>query len=175
MPTARKERIVKELSELLSRARIAILTDYRGLKVDEMAEVRRRLGEVGADYRVVKNSLTRLAAQQVGKEGIIEIMEGPTAIAFGYDDEVAPAKAVMEYVRGARPQLAIRGAILDGRVLSAAEVVELASLPSREVMLGRVVGTMQAPIANLIGVLKALPAGLVRVLQARKQQLEGAS
>jgi large subunit ribosomal protein L10 len=175
MPTPRKEEIVKELGEILSRARIAILTDYRGLKVDEITDLRRRLGEVGAEYRVVKNSLTRLAAQQAGKEGLNQIMDGPTAIAYSYDDVTAPAKAVTEFIRATRSQLTVQGAIMDDKVLSVADVTELASLPSREVMLSRVMGAMQSPIAGLVGVLNAVPASLARVIQARKGQLEGVS
>jgi large subunit ribosomal protein L10 len=138
-----------------------------------MTELRNRLRQVGVEYRVVKNTLARFAAEQAGKDGLIGIMEGPTAIAFGYDDIVQPAKALSDYVRTSRTPLTIRGALLDRRVLSAEEVQALSALPAREVLVTNLLGAMQKPIVGLVRVLKANLQGLVVLLQARIQKMGG--
>lgn len=173
MPTERKREIVRHLADLLGRSTIAILTDFRGLSANEMNELRRQMRDAGMELRVVKNTLTRLAAQQSGKAGMVQILEGPTAIAFGYDKDVAaPAKAIMDYVRTSRQRLGVKGAVLDSRVLTASEVSQLATLPPRDVVMGQVLGTMQMPVASLLGVLSAASRTLLGVLQARLEQLE---
>ena len=173
MPTPRKLQITSELRELLSKSTIAILTDYRGLTVADISQLRRRLREAGIEYRVVKNTLARFAAEQAGKVGLTKILEGPTAIAFGYADVIEPAKVLIEFVRSSRLPITVRGAILDGRILSAEEVTSLASLPPREVLVGKVMGTLQSPMYGLVNVLSASLRGLVTVLSARVNQLEG--
>ena len=173
MPTERKSEIIHELTTILERCAIAVATDYRGLSVAQMTELRNRLRQVGVEYRVVKNTLARFAAEQAGKDGLIGIMEGPTAIAFGYDDVVQPAKALSDYVRTSRTPLTIRGALLDRRVLSAEEVQALSALPSKEVLVTNLLGAMQGPILALVRVLSANLQGLLVLLQARIHQLEG--
>ena len=173
MPTERKKDIIHELTEIIERCAIAIATDYRGLSVAQMAELRSRLRQVGVEYRVVKNTLARFAAEQAGKDGLMGIIEGPTAIAFGYDDVVQPAKALSEYVRTSRTPLTIRGALLDRRVLNAEEVQALSTLPSREVLVANLLGAMQGPVFALARVLNANLQGLMVLLQARIQQMGG--
>jgi large subunit ribosomal protein L10 len=173
MRREKKGEVVRQLAEKLSRCNIAITTDYRGLSVAEMTELRRRLRQGEIEYRVIKNTLTRFAAEQAGKEGLTSIIEGPTAIAFGYGDIAAPAKALIDYIRSSKSELKIRGGLLDRRVLSAAEVTALATLPPKEELIAKLLGGMQGPLFALVGVLNATLAGFLGVLNARVKQLEG--
>ncbi len=173
MPTKRKRDIIHELTETLERCAIAIATDYRGLSVAQMAELRGRLRQLGVEYRVVKNTLARFAAKEAGKEELMAVVEGPTAIAFGYGDVVQPAKALSDYVRTSRTPLSVRGALLDRRVLSAEEVQALSTLPSKEVLVANLMSAMQGPVFALARVLNANLQGLGVLLQARMKQLGG--
>ena len=173
MPTAKKEADVAELQDMVDRSIVAISTSYRGMSVSEMTTMRRRMREAGVDVRVVKNNLLRIAAERAGKPDLIQIVEGPTAIIFGYTDIAAPAKAVTEYVRTARNALSIMGAFLDGQVMKPAEVADLASLPSREGMIAQFVGSMQSPIATFSGLLSGVVREFAGLIDARAQQLEG--
>ena len=155
---------------MLGRATVAIATDYRGLTMADLTALRRRLRDSGVEFHVVKNTLARLAAQQAGRTAYHELLGGPTALALSYGDEAGAAKALTDYLRTSRLNLPIRGAVLASRVLSTEEVSVLASLPPREVIVGRVLGGMQAPIVNLVFVLNGLLGGLVRVLDARAKQ-----
>lgn len=172
MPTPKKEQNVAEIQNRLARCTIAITTNYRGLSVTELTELRQRLREVGAEYQVVKNTLARIAAEQSGKPQLANILEGPTGIAFGYDDAIVPARVITEYIRITRRPLAIVGALIDGRVLAAQEVTALSLLPPREQLIAQVVGGMQSPLVKLVIVLSAHLRGLLTVLQGRIQQLE---
>lgn len=172
MATEKKRTVVAELAEMLSRSTIAILTVPSGMTVAEITGLRRRLREVGVDFRVVKNTLARLAAQQVGKDGLGTLLTGPTAMVFGYGDQVLPAKILLDYSRSARAELRIKGGMLEDRLLSLEEVRQLALLPGREVLLAQLLGGLQAPIARLVWVLRGNVVGLLHVLQARKEQLE---
>lgn len=173
MPTAKKEADVAELQDMVDRSVVAISTNYRGLSVSEMTTLRRRMREAGVEVRVVKNNLLRIAAERAGKADLINIVEGPTAIVFGYDDIAAPAKAVTEYVRTSRSTLTITGAFLDGQVMKPAEVADLASLPSRESLIAQFVGGMQSPIATFSGLITSVVREFAGLIDARAQQLEG--
>jgi len=168
-----KREAVRELAQKLSGCDVAITTDYRGLSVAEMTELRRRLRQGGIEYRVIKNTLARFAAEQAGKEGLTSIIEGPTAIAFGHGDVAAPAKALVDYIRSSRSELKIRGGLLDRRVLSAAEVTTLAALPPKEELIAKLLAGMQGTILALVNVLNANITGLLGLLIARSKQLEG--
>ena len=174
MPKEEKVQEVARLAEMLEKGRLALFTDFRGMPAHEMAELRRRLREKGVDYRVIKNTLMALALEKAGKgEGKV-LLQGPTAIAVGYGEEVETARVFAEFLRQSKA-LKLQGALLLDRVLRSEEVLALAALPSKEVLLSRVLGTMQAPLARLLGVLQAPMAGLLLVLQARSKQLEGGS
>ncbi|MGH2604910.1 MAG: 50S ribosomal protein L10 [Dehalococcoidia bacterium] len=173
MPTAKKEADVAELQEMVGRSMVAISTSYRGLSVAEMTALRRRMREAGVDIRVVKNTLMRIAAERAGKPDLVQIIEGPTAVIFGYDDISKPAKAITEYVRTARNALTITGAFLDGQVMKAAEVTDLANLPSRESMIAQFVGSLQSPIAIFSGLITSVVREFAGLIDARAQQLEG--
>ncbi len=170
MPTPEKESQVEEIRSRLSRCTIAIATGYQGVSASDMTNLRARLREQGIEYRVIKNTLTIRAANALGKEGVGNVLIGPTALAFGYGDATAAAKGVHAYITSSRSPLVIHGAVMDGSVLSAGQVVELASLPPREELLARLLGQMQAPITGLVTALSGPIRGLVTVLQRASEQ-----
>lgn len=172
MVQEKKVTMVNRLAEMLSRSTIVIVTDYRGLSVSEVSKLRRQLREGGVEYRVVKNTLARFAAEKAGKGGLSRLLEGPTALAFGYGDAVASAKVLAEYRRSAKATFAIRGGLLDGQVLTSQEVLELATLPPREVLLAKLLGIMSSPLFSLMNALSANLRGLAAVLQSRIKSLE---
>jgi large subunit ribosomal protein L10 len=173
MSREKKTEVIDSLKQLFSRCSVAVLTDYRGQSADEMTRLRRRLREVGIDYRVVKNTLARFAAQRSGREELAGYFEGPVAIAFGYGDITEPAKALATYIEESKASMTIKGGFLADRLLTKEEIITLSALPSKEVLLARVVGGVQGPLAALVGQLAAPMTGLIAGLQARIQQLEG--
>lgn len=174
LPREKKVEIIGEIQEAMDNSSIGILTDYRGLSTAELTNLRRTLRTAGIEYRVVKNTLARLAAQQAGREEVAGLFSGPVAVAFGHDEITRPARVITEYIRSTRSELSIKGGFMGDSVLSAADVKEIANLPSREVLVARVLGGMQSPIAGLARCLTAPLQGLVGVLQARVEQMEGA-
>ena len=173
MPKEKKEDTVKIIEEFLSGSKAAIITNYRGMTVTEMSQLRHQLRNAKVEYHVVKNTLASLAAERAGKEQLKEFLKGPTAIAFSYGEVTEPSKIIVEYIRTSKAPLSIKGGLLDNRVISTAEVTTLASLPPTEILISQVMRQMQAPITSLLTVLSANLRGFVGVLQARKQQLEG--
>ncbi len=165
---AAKEEVVVKLQEELAQLKLAVLTDYRGLSVHEISELRNTLRKEGISYRVTKNTLLRLAAGSIEKfKGLDPAsFQGPMALAISAEDEVAPARVVFQYAKQ-HEALEIVGALTgDGQLLSAAEVKALALLPTREQLLAQVVGTIAAPLTGFVGVLGANVRGIVTVLQA---------
>ena len=171
VPTTDKARQVEELAERFSRSTIVITADYTGLGVDQMTELRRALRQSDVEFRVIKNSLALMAADAAGKPEVKEVIEGPTGIAFGYGDASVPAKALADFIRSTRSPLTIRGAELDGRVLDAQQVQQLASLPGRDELVAQLLSRMQSPISGLVYVLNGPIAGLARVLQQHADKL----
>ena len=174
MPTEAKREAVAELSERLRRAAIVIATDFSGLKVNQMTELRNRLREQGVEYRVVKNRIASIAAGESGVEAFRDILEGVTGVVLGYDDPIAAAKAVSDFVRQTRADLKVRKGVMDGALLSEAQVVTLAALPGRDELIARLLGQMNAPISGLVNVLSGPIRGLAIVLQRRAEQLDPA-
>ena len=166
-----KTRIVEELADTLSHSAIIISTSYQGLTAKQMTDLRRVLVSSGVEYRVIKNTLARLAAQKAGRDQVMDIIEGPTALAFGCDDVTTPAKLLDKHSKSQELGIQIKGGILGERVLDASEVSGLANLPSREVLIAQVVTGLQSPIRNLHNVLASPLQGLCFVLQARIQKL----
>lgn len=164
-PRPEKVAVVEEVRERLSRASAAVLTEYRGLKVADLAALRSSLRTVGGTYKVYKNTLVRFAARDLGLSDLDTLLSGPTAIAFVDGDAAAVARALRDFAR-TNPQLVLKGAVLQGRVLSAAETAALADLPPREVLLARVAGALQAPLASFAGLLQALPRNFAYGLKA---------
>jgi large subunit ribosomal protein L10 len=169
MPTEAKEQTVAELREALAGHRTLIVTEYRGLTVREIAEVRRSLRGQNVAFRVVKNRLVRIAADGPQGEALAPLLVGPTAIAFG-DDEAATARAVVDALRPFKVAQ-VTGAVLGDSAIDAASVTRLAALPSREVLLGQLAGGMVAPLATLGGLLGANLRNLASALaQVRDQK-----
>jgi large subunit ribosomal protein L10 len=158
----------------LRDAAAAILTDYRGLNVGELGQLRTKLREAGAEYRVVKNTLLQRAAEALGITGLDPYLEGPTAIAVSREDPVAPAKALQEFIRQMR-KLEVKGALVEGRVLTADQVKSLADLPGKPQLRARVLGALQGPAAGLVGVLQGVQRNLVYALDQIRQQKEAAA
>lgn len=158
-----KEATVAELSERFANSEVVLFADYRGLKVSEITELRNRLRDAGAEFHVVKNTLARLAARKVGLGAVEGYLVGPTAVAVAVKDVAAPARILQDFSKEHKA-LEIKGGVLNGRVLSLAEVKALAELPSREELVARVIGRMQAPLAGTVGVLQALLRNLVYAL-----------
>jgi large subunit ribosomal protein L10 len=173
MPTEKKEKAVESLREVFAKSNIGIMTNYRGLKTPELNELRRRLKEANVEYKVVKNSLAQIAARNAGRDYLEGTFQGPMAVAFGYGDITKAAKTLSDYIRTSKSALIIKGGFLEDRVLSAKDVETLAKLPSREVLISRVIGGMQGPIYGLVNVLAGPIRNMMGVLQARIQQLEG--
>jgi len=169
MPTEAKRESVAALRQQLSEHRTLIVSEYRGLTVREIAEIRRSLRKQDVSYRIVKNRLMRIAAQDTIGDALAPLLTGPTAIAFG-DDETATAKAVIDATRPYKV-VTITGGVLGDRAIDADGVRNLATLPSREVLLARLAGGMQAPVATLAGLLAANIRNLGSVLaQVRDQK-----
>lgn len=171
MARAEKVAVVEQVSDMLSRSEAVVLTDYRGLTVQQLTELRAQLSAAGVEYKVVKNTLTRLAAAKAGLEPFDEVLSGPTAIAFDYADAVAPAKILNDFAKD-NPDLEIKGGLLNGVFIDADEVKRLASLPSREELLAKVLSSMQAPISGLVGVLHGTLRSVVAVIDAVRAQKE---
>jgi len=168
-----KERIVAELADRLRSAQSLIVTDYRGLSVKEIDDLRTKLLEQGIRYTVVKNTLTRLAAEQAEAKELLELLDGPTAIAF-LDTEADPAAAakVLNEIAGAGKVLVIRGGLLDGKTITEADVKTLASLPPTDVLRAQFAGALAAPLATIVGLFTAPLRDLAGVIDARIKQLE---
>jgi large subunit ribosomal protein L10 len=171
VPTPKKYQEVEEITELLKGSSLTILTNYRGLTVSAMQGFRKDLRQHGASFRVVKNTLTGIAADNADMSDIREFLEGPTAIVTSGEDPVGPAKATRELARTSRI-LEIKAAVLEGSLIPAEEVERLATLPSREELLAKVVGGLNSPLAGMVGVLSGPIRSLAYVLQARASQLE---
>ena len=172
MPTERKVQAVQDIVDWLDGATIVISTSYTGLLVTDMTALRRALREKEVRYKVVKNTLAFIAAENAGKPELKEIIQGPSAIAFGYGEPTDPAKALDDFIRETRSPLEIRGAVLDGRVLDSNQVQQLASLPSKDELVSQMLARMQSPISGLVNVLNGPIAGLARVLQGHIDNLQ---
>ena len=168
MPSAKvleqKKTVVAELTEKMQNATAGVIVDYRGLTVEEDTKLRVKLREAGVEYKVVKNTLTRFAANQIGFEALDPVLNGPTALALS-DDPVAPAKVLAEFAK-TNPNLEIKAGFLDGSVISIAEINTLAATPSRDTLIAKIMGSLNAPISNLARTLQALVDGGVEPAEA---------
>lgn len=171
MPTQQNLDRVDAIRDWIDRCTIAIATDYTGLSVTDMTSLRKALRDNGIEYRVIKNTLALLAADGSTKPDVKQIVEGPTALAFGYDDPLAAAKVLTDFVRVNRSALKVRGGVMGERVLTTQEIVALADLPSKDELMARLLGQLNAPITGLVYVLSAPLAGLARVLQRHVESM----
>jgi large subunit ribosomal protein L10 len=168
MARADKQAAVVEITDEFSASNGAVLTEYRGLTVAELKNLRRSLGE-NANYAVVKNTLAKIAAKNVGIEGFDELLAGPTAIAFIKGDVVETAKGLRDFAK-ANPNLVIKGGVYEGKTLSAAEVAKLADLESREVLLAKVAGGINAALSSALFVVNALPSKAAQLAAALQEK-----
>jgi large subunit ribosomal protein L10 len=168
-----KERIVSELAERLKSSQNLLVADYRGLTMPEIDELRSKLLETGARFSVVKNTLTRLAAEEAGVKQLLELVDGPTAIAFiDADGDPAAAAKILNDTARAHDVLVIRGGLLEGDTVSDDEIKRLATLPPAEVLRAQFAGTVAAPLTTIVGLFTAPLRDLVNVIDARITQLE---
>ncbi len=173
MSREKKAQTIDRLQDTFSKCSIGILTDYRGLSTPEITVLRRKLRESSVEYKVVKNTLARFAGERAGKDDLVNFFEGPVAMAFGYGDVTEPAKILADYIRTSKASLSIKGGFLGDRLLTSEDVATLSTLPSREILLAKVLGGMQGPIVTLVGCLTTPIRKITGVLQARIKQLEG--
>jgi len=163
----KKAQIVGNLVDDLSRSTIIIATNYQGLLAKQMADLRNALTRAGIGYHVVKNTLVYRAADQASKPHLKDIVEGPMALAFGYDDAASTAKVFNQYVKSMGLSLKVKGGLLGDRVLLPEELASLANLPPREILISRLLGQLQAPMGTLHNFLSFPLRGLLTVLQNR--------
>lgn len=164
---------VEKLSKELNKAKIIILTEYRGLNATEMTELRRKLMETDTHYRVIKNTFTKRAFISINNKNLAETIEklltGPVALAFNFEDEIKPAKVLRDFSMG-HENLKIKGGILENKILTGESIITLANLPSKEVLIGKVVTGIKAPINNLVFTLKGIISKFIYTLKAIKNQ-----
>ena len=159
MPSAKvlesKKQIVADMIEKLKTAQAGVLVDYCGLTVEEDTDLRNKLRAAGVEYKVVKNTLTRFAAKEVGFDELDAVLNGPTSLAVSYDDPVAPAKVIADFAKD-NEKLEIKSGFLDGKVISLEEINQLAKTPSKDVLIAKIMGSLNSPISALTRTLQAI-------------------
>ena len=159
MPSAKvlneKKQAVAQMVEKLQKAQSGVFVDYRGLTVSEDTDLRNKLRAAGVEYKVIKNTLTRFAAKEVGYDELDPILNGPTSLAVSYDDPIAPAKVIAEFAKG-NEKLEIKSGFLDGKVISLDEIKTLANTPSKDVLIAKLMGSLNSPVSSLARVLQAI-------------------
>lgn len=164
-----KNEKIEKIKENVDKAQVAIVTEYRGLTVEEITNLRRELQKVGGDYMVTKNTLAKIALKGTNYEVLAETLTGPIAIAFGFDDPVAPAKALAKFIKDTKKG-EIMAAALDGKLLSAKEAKALANLPSKEEIYAKMLGSINSPASGIVGSINAVMAQLTRTMAAVRDQ-----
>ncbi len=170
MPTALKAATIEQLTDQLGRAQLAIVTDYRGLGVTDLQAFRGTLRPLDAEFRIAKNTLTLIAANRAGIDALESVLAGPTALVLAYGDIVSVSKAVSDFVRTSRI-LTVRGAVMNNRLLSPEDVDAIGALPSRDELIGRLVGLLASPMARTVGVLSGPSRSFAYLLSARANQM----
>ena len=150
-----KEAKVAEIKEKLEKAQSVILADYQGLTVEEDTQLRRNLREAGVEYKVYKNTLVTIAAKELNLEGICEYLEGPVSIAFGYEDATAPARILNDFAKDHK-KLELKAGIVEGEIFDKEKVEQLASIPSKEVLIAKLLGSIKSPLSNLAYLINAI-------------------
>src|SRR5687767_2117147 len=171
MPTARKRSTVKDLQKLYTSSSVLIFTDYRGLSVSEITNLRRQLRDKGVEYHVTKNTLSSLAATKAGMEAMAPMLDGPTAIAFVGDDIAGAAKVLSDFVRTSKI-LQIRGGLAGRTVLNEYQVGDLSKILTREQYIAKMLGSMNSPVSNMVNVMSGTIRSFMNVMQARVDQMK---
>jgi large subunit ribosomal protein L10 len=172
-PRQEKVAVVDEITAKLNEATAVIVTEYRGMSVGQLAALRRQLRPAGAEYKVYKNTLARFAAQNAGVGELADLLVGPSGITFVTGDAAAAAKALRDIAK-TNPMLVLKGGVIGGKVITGKDVEALADLPSRDVLLARFAGALQAPLVKTAGLLQALPRNFAYGLKALIEQKEAA-
>jgi large subunit ribosomal protein L10 len=172
MPNPRKVAMLSDIADRMGRATVAVSADYRGLTVAQMTELRRALRPANCEVKVVKNTVAAMAAEQAGRPEMKEILTGPTALAIGFDDPVAPVKALTEHLRARRLNVTINGGWMEGQVLDRAGVESIASLPPKTELVAEIAGKLQSPLYNFAGLITASVRNLAGLIESRAAQLE---
>jgi large subunit ribosomal protein L10 len=168
-----KDEKIQERSKSISNAKVAIVTDYRGLTVAEITDLRRQLQNEQADYTVVKNTLAKLAIKDTPYEGLADLLKGPSAVVLGFNDQAAPAKVLTQFIKKAKkPSLEPRGGVLDGKVLTNKEVQMLADLPSRDELYAKMLGSINSPASGLVNTINGVARALVIAMDGVRKQKE---
>ena len=172
MPTAAKQGTINELVDTLGKVQGVVVTDYRGLTVEQITKLRKRLRPAGAQYQVVKNTLLKIAMSQKELPDLGLMLEGPTAVLFSEGDPVEATKIFTAFVKELRKDIpVIKGGLLGTRTMNAADVANLATLPSRDQILSNLVGTVQSPVANVVAILSTVMQNLVGTVEAYHQKV----
>jgi len=150
-----KKQVVEEIKEKFSKAQSAVIVDYRGLKVEEVTELRRKMREAGVDYKVYKNTLTRRAAEETGFEALLGDLVGPNGIAFGYDDPIVPAKVLDEFAK-THKKLELKAGLVEGQYCDVDAIKAIAQIPGREVLIAKFLGSIKSPLSNFAYLLQAV-------------------
>ena len=164
-----KSEKIDEIKAKLDKAQVAIVTEYKGLSVEEITNLRRVLQKDGGDYMVTKNTLAKIAVKGTDFEVLTETFKGPIALAFGFEDQVSPAKAVAKFIKDTKKGV-ILGAALDGKLLSADETEALAKLPSKEELIAKILGSINSPASGIANSVNAVMAQLTRAMAAVRDQ-----
>jgi large subunit ribosomal protein L10 len=178
MPNKQNLAAVEELKDKLGRAQLLLVGEYRGLTVSEMAELRKAVRSTNAEIVVTKNTLTKIAANEIGITGLDEFLGGPVALTIAYEDPVATAKALNDYLRGAKKVMAVRGGLLGSERLGGGDLERVASTPSREQSIARIMGGVNAPASRIVGALNGVMRNIAYILgqvAEGKGTAEGAS
>lgn len=167
-----KEQTVSELHEMLAKAKVAIVAQPKNIDVATVTDLRKKFRAQKIEYRVVKNTLAKLAAKGTEAELLKDILVGPTALILGYEDPISPAKVLLDFMNAKADRMVVRGAVLDGKLLSAKQVEELSKMPGLPELRSMLLGMMMRPAQQLVSVFTQPAAGLARVLNARREAEE---
>lgn len=166
-----KSEKIDAMKEKFEKAQVAVVTEYKGYSVEEITTLRRNLQKEGGDYMVTKNTLAKIAAKGTNYEAISDLCKGPIAVAFGFEDQVSPAKVVSKFIKDSKKGEII-GAVLEGNLLSAEEAKALANLPSKEELYAKMLGSINSPASGIVGSVNAVMASLTRAIAAVRDQKE---
>lgn len=164
-----KSEKIDAMKAKFEKAQVAVVTEYKGYSVEEITNLRRNLQKEGGDYTVTKNTLAKIAIKGTEFEALADLCKGPVAIAFGFEDQVSPAKIVSKFIKDSKKG-EILGAVLDGKVLSVEEIKALANLPSKEELYAKMLGSINSPASGIVGSINAVMASLTRAVAAVRDQ-----
>lgn len=168
-----KQEVVAEVHEKLTKATAVFLADFRGMTVEKATTLRNDLRGAAVEYQVIKNTLLEIASADTETAALVPHFKGPTAVAITYTDPVAAAKVLTKYAKDQQAAFKLKAGVLSGKTISVADIQALADLPSREVLIAKMLGSMNAPASNFVGLLAAVPGSFVRALDAIRQQKQG--